>query len=336
MEERIRQRYTPEILEHVLVAYGISSEHIQELDGFESYIYQFERGTQKGVLRISHSIRRTVGLIQAELEWINYLHLGGVRVARPIPTLKGEWLESIPDGKDGSFITAAFNWAPGQIHRGDWSSSLLREYGVQLGKMHQRAVDYKPANPIIKRAEWHDPLNLDFHAFIPENDHMIRQIAQDLMAHFHSLPKPADGYGMIHQDPHPGNFHVDEEGRITFFDFDDCAYGWFVNDIALVIFYTSLGKEDPDSFITTFLDDFLVGYFQEIDLDPIWFQQIPAFQKLRELDLYALIHRSFDVENLDDPWCAWYMDGRKERLEAEIPFLYYDFSSLDLSKYRKA
>jgi hypothetical protein len=47
--------------------------------------------------------------------------------------------------------------------------------------------------------------------------------------------------------------------------------------------------------------------------------------KLRELDLYAVIHRSFDVENLEDTWCIWYLDGRKERLEEGIPYLDFDF-----------
>ena len=47
-----------------------------------------------------------------------------------------------------------------------------------------------------------------------------------------------------------------------------------------------------------------------------------------EIDLYALIHRSFDVENLDDPWCARYMDGRKEKIENEVPYIEFDWDSL--------
>ena len=65
-----------------------------------------------------------------------------------------------------------------------------------------------------------------------------------------------------------------------------------------------------------------------MQLDPVWFKQIPFFMKLRELDLYAVIHRSFDVENLDDPWCAWYMKGRKDKLESGTPYLDFDFNSL--------
>ena len=82
-----------------------------------------------------------------------------------------------------------------------------------------------------------------------------------------------------------------------------------------------------------FLTGFLPGYFSEFVLDDVWFEKIPLFMKRRELDLYAVIHRSFDVDNLDDPWCAWYLDGRKERLEAEIPYLEFDFSAFDLTKY---
>ena len=85
-----------------------------------------------------------------------------------------------------------------------------------------------------------------------------------------------------------------------------------------------MGQEDPGAFPTFFLDGFLPGYLSENKLDPVWYREIPFFMKLREIDLYALIHRSFDVNNLDDPWCAWYMNGRKERIERGIPYLAFD------------
>ena len=36
------------------------------------------------------------------------------------------------------------------------------------------------------------------------------------------------------------NFFVDEAGQITLFDFDDCAHNWFINDVAIVLFYICL------------------------------------------------------------------------------------------------
>lgn len=73
---------------------------------------------------------------------------------------------------------------------------------------------------------------------------------------------------------------------------------------------------------------FLKGYCQENQIETEWLIDIPLFLKLREIDLYAVIHRSFDVENIDHPWVAMYMENRKERIENEVPFVEFDFSSL--------
>ncbi len=105
-------------------------------------------------------------------------------------------------------------------------------------------------------------------------------------------------------------------------------YGWFIYDIAMVLFYAALGKEDMAAFTKTFMGDFLQGYAQENMLDPPWLPEIPHFLKLREIDLYAIIHRSFDVENIDDPWCARYMAGCKEKIEENVPFIEFDWGTL--------
>ena len=333
MEKEIKDRFTDVILKQALASYGIEKKDVSSLDGFESYIYAFKRGSEKGILRISHSLRRTPELIKGEVDWISYLYTHGVRVARPLPSIQEGWVVSLADGAGGVFLAAAFEWAPGNIFQGsDWPPDLLHQYGKQLGSMHRLATTYQPADPTWKRAEWQEPINLDLERFIPEQDRQIRKVFLDLKEYLHSLPVSQSSYGLIHQDPHPGNFHVDQDHRITFFDFDDCAYSWFVNDIALVLFYTSMGKENLNEFIPKFLKGFLPAYLAEFPLDPSWFKEIPHFQKLREIDLYALIHRSFEIHDLD-PWCSWYMDGRKQRLERGAPFLDFEWSDVDWSSF---
>ena len=44
---------------------------------------------------------------------------------------------------------------------------------------------------------------------------------------------------MIHQDAHLGNLFVDDNYTLTLFDFDDCVYGHFIYDIAMVLFYSA-------------------------------------------------------------------------------------------------
>jgi Ser/Thr protein kinase RdoA (MazF antagonist) len=214
----------------------------------------------------------------------------------------------------------------GDIYRGEWSDVFLFEYGRQIGLMHKLTTSYSPADPTWKRPEWDDPIHLEVIDFVPKDQQKIKQIYLDLIEETRLLSKNHGSYGLIHQDAHRGNFFVDEQGKITFFDFDDSSYSWFVEDIALVLFYAVMGQENPLEFTQNFLEGFLPGYYSEFDLESKWLSKIPLFLKRRELDLYAVIYRSFDVENLDDPWCIWYMNGRKERLEGGVPYLDYDFS----------
>jgi Ser/Thr protein kinase RdoA (MazF antagonist) len=142
------------------------------------------------------------------------------------------------------------------------------------------------------------------------------------------LPKDDDSYGLIHQDVHGGNFFVDDNGDIMLFDFDDCVYGWYVYDIAMVVFYMVTNHPDPVGLATAFWPHFWRGYQQENDLDPAWLAEMPAFFKLREVDLYGIIHRSFDVENVTDEWAAQFMDGRRQRIEQDNPYIDIDFTRL--------
>jgi Ser/Thr protein kinase RdoA (MazF antagonist) len=326
MEYRIKKRFNKTIFEKALECYQIPPERIQPLDGFESFIFEFETEEGPGILRISHSIRRSSDLIRGELDWINYLFAGGVSVARPIPSKSKEWVEIVDDGAGGSFLATAFERAEGEPHRGgEWSPELLFNYGRLLGQMHRLSRNYQPKQTDWKRPEWDDPIMLEINQYLPEGDQQIKKIYAELWDYLKDLPRDTASYGLIHQDVHQGNFFVTEGEKITLFDFDDCVYSWYINDIALVLFYAVLGQEDQDAFITQFLAGFLPGYVSEHQLDPIWYKEIPYFLKLREIDLYAVIHRSFDVKNLDDPWCDWYMDGRKERLEGKIPYLDFDF-----------
>ena len=149
-----------------------------------------------------------------------------------------------------------------------------------------------------------------------------------LCAHLRGLPKETQSYGLIHQDAHGSNLVVDDAGRLTLFDFDECAYSWFANDIAIALFYAAVEEADGRAFTREFMRHFLRGYRQVASLDDKWLQEMPAFLKLREIELYTVMHRDFDVRNIDDPWCSHFMQGRKERIEHDVPFVDFDFGSL--------
>jgi amicoumacin kinase len=194
--------------------------------------------------------------------------------------------------------------------------------------MHALARGYRPANPAWKRPEWDDAVNEFVDRYLPENQTAVKERYHALLDHLHALPRDETAYGLIHQDAHAGNMLVDEDGTLTLFDFDDCVYSWFANDIAIVLFYLVIGAQDAAAFSREFLTHFLRGYREVHELDRRWLKEIPHFLKLREMELYAVIHRDFDVGHIDDPWADIYMRGRKRKIETGVPFVDFDFGTL--------
>lgn len=329
MEQGIRERFDEGILDEARLRYGIHPDRLKLLDGFESFIYEFTKNDQHYILRIGHSLRRTAELISAEVEWINYLADGGASVARAIYSENEKLVESIDDGEGGQFLTTAFIRAPGEPPNSEnWGPTLFRQYGQLIGRMHALSRNYQPTQPEIRRPEWDDPVMIDLEEWLPKSESQALQRYLELKKYLLKLPKDSCNYGLVHQDAHAGNFFVDHNGHITLFDFDDCAYTWYINDIAIVLFYTLAGRADAAEFVPTFMTPFLEGYVKENQPENSSFLAIPQFLKLREIDLYGVIHRSFDVNNLDNTWVANFMENRKFRIENDIPFVDYDFEQL--------
>ena len=105
MDRRTREIYNDAILAESLQRYGIATDTVHLLDGFESFIYQYEKGTRGYILRISHSLHRTSDLTRGEIEWVNYLAANGVPAAMAVPSERGNLVEPI-DAGDGSHFTA--------------------------------------------------------------------------------------------------------------------------------------------------------------------------------------------------------------------------------------
>jgi Ser/Thr protein kinase RdoA (MazF antagonist) len=328
MDPKIAAIFNDFILHVAMQRYGIAPEKITLLDSFESFIYEFERPDGRFILRIGHSSRRSPGLIHGEVDWINYLADSGVTVARAIISTAGNLVELIDDGCGGQFLCTAFVRAPGGVIKPPRLNDLFfRAYGRLLGQMHALARVYVPSSPAWNRYAWNDPINLTAERQMPVGDHLALENYCQNFAHLLSLPCDPSGYGMIHQDAHPGNFFVDEDYTITLFDFDDCVYGHFIYDIAMVIFYVSLQEKEPAIFLSRFLPVFFTGYKEENRIDPVWLKEIPYFLKFREIDLFAAIQFAFG-ENPLDPWCARYMQSRRSRIENNVPFLDFDWESL--------
>ncbi len=329
MEAKIKQRYSQAILQKAADCYRISADRLSLLDGFESFMYAYEDRGKKFILRVAHSLRRSEAMIRGEADWINYLAEGGVKAARAVPSKHGNLVEPVDDGAGGVFLATVFEHAPGRpAWELGWDYTLYQNLGQMIGRMHRLTKGYVPSDPLAWRPQWDDPLMLMDSDWLPDSEALAQEKYNQIIDRCRTLDQQADDYGLIHFDAHAGNYFVDHHRQLHLFDFDDCHYSWFSNDIAIVLFYMVMGSDDPAAFTVNFMRQFIRGYQLENHFKTEWLPQIPMFLKMREIDLYGVIHRSYDVDQLENDWDQRYMNGRKEKIEEGVPYIDLEFESL--------
>lgn len=314
--------------------YGISESELQPLRGGNfAHVYSFNRADRNYVMRLTPPNDETdVSAQKSILAWMAYLAAQGAFVPEPLPSQNGNLVEVI-SSPEGEWLAVAFTQAQGilseDVSLDEWDESGFQMLGRSIGRMHAIARGYVPSSE-VSYPQWDTGGNLFNHLLL--NEPWLKERQSRLLEQIRSLPKPADAYGLVHCDLHFGNFFVDIPAqRITLIDFDDCAYGWFVMDIAILLFdilvlYTGT---DKDAYALKFLRNFLAGYLPENPLSKFWFEQLPLFLKLLEINVYEVVARSYP-DNADE-WVMKFMMGRKERLENNFPYVNLDYAALRIA-----
>jgi Ser/Thr protein kinase RdoA (MazF antagonist) len=231
---------------------------------------------------------------------------------------------------DGEWLAVAFTRAEGilseEIPLEQWDDVQFQMLGRSIGKIHAIARDYAPSKE-VSYPEWETGGNM-FNDQI-KDELWLKEKQSRVLDQIRTLPRPADAYGLVHCDLHFGNFFADIPGQvITLIDFDDCAYGWFVMDIAVLLFdiLVLYPGTDKDAYGLNFLRNFLTGYLTENQLSMFWLEQLPLFLKLLEINIYDMVAKFYPDDAGE--WGKRFMPGRKERLENDTPYMNLNFSAL--------
>jgi len=319
--------------------YGVAPAQLTPLDGGHfTHVYGFTRDGQEYVLRITPpneemDARSTL----AYLEWMAFLADGGACVPRPSLSAEGRLLELI-EGEDGSYIATVVEKARGvlgqELPLEQWTDALYEQLGRVVGRMHALAGKYAPSDTTLRRPAW-DQIGNCFHPGEPLEDAAVAARREEVLRAASALPTDAEGYGLIHADLHFANLFVEpESGRITVFDFDDCAYGWYAMDIAMGLFDILVlhPQEGRQAFAGRFLESYLRGYLAEKPLDVCWIERLPLFLKLVETGVYTQVYRYYDSQEPDaDPWVSSFMGGepdRRARILGGVPYVELDWRGI--------
>ncbi|CAG7652953.1 Stress response kinase A [Paenibacillus solanacearum] len=327
MDPKIKLMFLDEHAAEGAARYGVSQKELNFIGGFQNFIYSYNRDELKYILRFTPSTLRTSEGLEAEVDWIRYLSENGISVSEPISSVNGEYCERV-QGNTMDFYVTSFKHAAGRkigYPECLGNSILYEECGRITGRLHELAKLYNPT--IAKRHSWEfNEYLLRAKDYLPSELRPILFALDELKAQLASLPVSADNFGLIHGDINVGNFTVDESGRLTLFDFDECQYSWYVEDIAIQLYYLLYvfgedSKSERKDQYELFIRHFELGYTEHGRRMPdSWKDQLKLFLKLREIIVVVGMHRSWDLSKPDD-WTRDFLQDSIMRITKGISLI---------------
>jgi Ser/Thr protein kinase RdoA (MazF antagonist) len=298
------------LLEKICSHYDISGDQLNFLTAVDNnFVYEFSKQDKSYILR--GGTRHPVDQVQAELDWIIFLHSNGVLVSLPIKSRNGKYLEQVHHN-DVPVNATIFERAPGIAvdYRNPevWNEILWKEMGKTLGKMHAAAVKYNSENPHPKRITAFESVQNTMEAVLdPKKDKKVIERFQKLKNKLTNLPKENESFGLIQYDFHADNFNIDD-GKIIVYDFDDSYYFFFMYDLAACIHEAiwDVPEEKKLEFANRFIPSLWDGYSEEFKLDRKWLEYLPDFLKWREFDIYSTIVESLKENTLPEKYIPEY------------------------------
>lgn len=289
MIKQVFRDLSGEVIEQAAQRYGTVPSKLQSLGAYENLVFHFPAATGRRILRLTHSSHRTQNAVEAELDWVRHLTQLKIPCASPLPSTQNNLTERI-ELASGYITASSFVRVPGE-RLSVWNGSLLFYLGGLMARMHLANKSYLPRSTEIMRHRWSEEVLTRAQQIIPDEPSVVRK-CEEMECTLRKLPASPDNFGLIHADVHEGNFHA-ADNQIKLFDFDDCHYSWFVNDIAILM-YESLVKQqiNRENFRAMFTC-FAQGYQKHLPLPPDWLEQLQLFLRLRDIYVFLFFRSKF-------------------------------------------
>lgn len=171
-----------------------------------------------------------------ELALLAHLRGAGVLVSAPVRRRDSELLGWVGT-PTGERACALFPYAEGREVEGQVDEQQAEHLGVIVAQFHRAADGFRSP---------HRRYRLGPEYLVEQPAALIARVGSDnqrawaagfppaaeLAATIRALPTEGEGYGIIHGDLHLGNMRFTDDGDVTLYDFDHCAYGWRAYDLA--------------------------------------------------------------------------------------------------------
>jgi Ser/Thr protein kinase RdoA (MazF antagonist) len=257
---------------YIANAYGLRLIICKFLLRGVSDTYIMEATDAKYVLKIYREQHRSHDEIQAEIELLNLLKNGGASVAFPITDINGNHLQQF-DAPEGTRYGILFSYANGAPVM-DLNDDQLKTIGREMAKVHNITSvvqlsyprrEYTIETTLINPIKSFKPAFND----LPDEYAYLQGLADKVAEKLNVIDTSGFSYGYCQYDFLPKNFHFDNAGNLTFFDFDFAGQGLLANDLM--------------SFFVHFFVHVYTGKLKEEEADRMFAVFVAAYREIREV-----------------------------------------------------
>jgi len=293
----------------LLDTFGIDANSAVFVGASQNFVYRVNHLGAWRIARVSIMRHRTPAEIAGELEWIEFLSERGIPVCVPQSSASGaKYQEMIIEGR--SYLLTVFDEAAGRKpERDDLSVDFYRGVGELIGRMHAAAIEANSTGFKVCRGDWASSrlLTTDMIETKAPIGDQFRNGVSRLIHEISGIPTTSNNYGIIHGDINTGNIHI-HHGGIRIFDFDNAEYGYFLHDLAVLLYDSIYSKvvshvapQALTSTIKTFWDATLNGYYRINPTLCFSAKDLSNFFLLREAIIYVHYHRIIPPDRWADP-----------------------------------
>lgn len=253
-----------------------------------NFIFEVVTKQDSYVLRFNSINERSVDLIKAEVEVLNYLNDNGFSVCKPLKSLTGNYYELV-DSNLGTFIAMVYKRIAGVMFEyHEINEQQLKLWGAELGKLHSALQNQVQLH---NRPNWQDLMG-----FIKEH---IKNNETQLLNEYHKiyealskLPVNENNYGLIHFDFETDNI-IFNNNEISIIDFDDMCVLWFAADILYAV--RSMFANEKIDITNKDFNRFIESYKLHKEVSDEELTLLPLFMRFHRLYLIARLRRSLDI-----------------------------------------
>ena len=236
--------------------YNFRSATVSLLKTNMNHSYLVKANDEQYILRVYNHQHRNVLQVSEEVNLLNELK-DDISVSYPIANVKGVFVEEI-HAPEGNRCVVLFSFAKGKKLR-FYTSEFHYKAGIETGRLHMATenktlerTDYS----ITTLVQWAYRETAKYISEDLEEMKLVKNSEAVLSAAFNkSLLKK----GIVHLDIWYDNMNIQEDGTVTFFDFDNCGNGPLILDIGyycMQLFFIEQDKAVYEQKKAAFIDGY--------------------------------------------------------------------------------